>query len=90
MSLIDDINRDFPFQVTLALDDELTGVLDWLDARLGHGTCMSTCATRRSVTASAISATPPRSAGVSSSSARRVREPEAPGSASGKPEPYVE
>jgi len=36
MSLIDDINRDFPFQVTLALDDELTGVLDWLDARLGR------------------------------------------------------
>jgi hypothetical protein len=36
MSLIDDINRDFRFQVTLALDDELTGVLDWLDARLGR------------------------------------------------------
>jgi len=36
MSLIDDINRDFPFQVTLALDNELTGVLDWLDARLGR------------------------------------------------------
>jgi hypothetical protein len=35
MSLIDDINRDFPFQVTLSLDDELLGVLDWLDARLG-------------------------------------------------------
>ena len=36
MSLIHDINRDFPFQVTLALDDELCGVLDWLDARLGR------------------------------------------------------
>ena len=36
MSLIDDINRVFPFQVALALDDELTGVLDWLDARLGR------------------------------------------------------
>ena len=36
MSLIDDINRDFPFQVTLSLDDELVGVLDWLDVRLGR------------------------------------------------------
>lgn len=35
MSLIDDINRDFPFQVTLSLDDGLRGVLDWLDSRLG-------------------------------------------------------
>ena len=35
MSLVDDINRDFPFQVTLSLDGELLGVLDWLDARLG-------------------------------------------------------
>jgi len=80
MSLIDDINRDFPFQVTLALDDELTGVLDWLDARLGHGTCMSTCATRRSAIASAILAMHPRSAGASSTSGRRVRETEVLGS----------
>ena len=36
MSLIADINRDYPFQVTLSLDDELIGVLDWLDARLGR------------------------------------------------------
>ncbi len=36
MSLADDINRDFPFQVALSLDDELVGVLDWLDARLGR------------------------------------------------------
>lgn len=36
MSLIDEINRAFPFQVTLALDDKLAGVLDWLDARLGR------------------------------------------------------
>ena len=36
MSLIADINRDYPFQVTLSLDHELTGVLDWLDARLGR------------------------------------------------------
>jgi len=80
MSLIDDINRDFPFQVTLALDDELTGVLDWLDARLGHGTCMSTCATRRSAIASAILAMHPRSAGASATSGRRVRETEVLGS----------
>jgi hypothetical protein len=36
MALIDDINRDYPFQVKLSLDDELKGVLDWLDARLGR------------------------------------------------------
>lgn len=36
MSLIADINRDFPFQVTLSLDDRLDGVLDWLDVRLGR------------------------------------------------------
>lgn len=33
--LIDDINRDYPFQVTLSLEEEVKGVLDWLDARLG-------------------------------------------------------
>ena len=36
MALIDQINRDFPYQVSLSLDDRLDGVLDWLDARLGR------------------------------------------------------
>lgn len=36
MALIDDINRDYPYQVKLSLDDPLSGVLDWLDARLGR------------------------------------------------------
>ena len=36
MALIDDINRDYPYQVRLSLDDRLSGVLDWLDARLGR------------------------------------------------------
>lgn len=36
MALIDDINRDYPYQVRLSLDDRLDGVLDWLDARLGR------------------------------------------------------
>ena len=36
MGLIDDINRDFPYQVTIPLDDDLEGVLDWLDGRLGR------------------------------------------------------
>ena len=35
MALIDDINRDYPFQVRLSLDDRLEGVLDWLYGRLG-------------------------------------------------------
>jgi hypothetical protein len=36
MAIIDDINRDYPYQVTLSFDDDAAGVLDWLDARLGH------------------------------------------------------
>jgi hypothetical protein len=36
MGLRDDINREFPFQVSLSLDDKLEGVLDWLDDRLGR------------------------------------------------------
>ena len=36
MALIDDINRDYPYQVKLSLDDPLCGVLDWLDDRLGR------------------------------------------------------
>jgi hypothetical protein len=36
MALRDDINRDYPYQVTLPLDDKLVGVLDWLDDRLGR------------------------------------------------------
>ena len=36
MTLRDDINRDYPYQVTLSLDDKLVGVLDWLDDRLGR------------------------------------------------------
>ncbi len=36
MGVIDDIKREFPFQVTLSLDDEAVGILDWLDARLGR------------------------------------------------------
>ena len=36
MALIDQINRDYPYQVPLSLDDRLDGVLDWLDARLGR------------------------------------------------------
>lgn len=32
---IDDINRDFLYQVTLSLDEDATGILDWLDARIG-------------------------------------------------------
>ena len=36
MAIRDDINRDYPYQVSLALDDKLVGVLDWLDGRLGR------------------------------------------------------
>ena len=36
MGLRDDINRDFPFQIALSLDDQLKGVLDWLDERIGR------------------------------------------------------
>jgi hypothetical protein len=36
MAIIDDINRDFPYQVTLSFDDDAAGVLDWLDTRLGR------------------------------------------------------
>ena len=36
MALRDDINRDYPYQVTLSLGDKLVGVLDWLDERLGR------------------------------------------------------
>jgi hypothetical protein len=36
MALRDDINRDYPYQVALPLDDKLVGVLDWLDDRLGR------------------------------------------------------
>lgn len=36
MGLRDDINREFPFQVSLSLDDKLEGVLDWLDDRHGR------------------------------------------------------
>ena len=36
MSLRDDIDREFPFQIALSLDDGLKGVLDWLDERIGR------------------------------------------------------
>ena len=36
MALIDEINRAYPYQVRLSLDDGLDRVLDWLDARLGR------------------------------------------------------
>lgn len=36
MSLRDDINHAFPFQIALSLDDQLKGVLDWLDERIGR------------------------------------------------------
>jgi hypothetical protein len=36
MALKDEIDRDFPYQVPLSLDDKLVGVLDWLDERLGR------------------------------------------------------
>jgi hypothetical protein len=31
MSLIHEINRDFPYQVALSFDEEAAGVLEWLD-----------------------------------------------------------
>jgi len=36
MDVRDHINRDFPFQISLSLDDRLEGVLDWLDERIGR------------------------------------------------------
>lgn len=36
MSVIDGINRDYPFQVKLSLDDPVGGILDWLDDRIGR------------------------------------------------------
>jgi hypothetical protein len=36
MAIREDINRDYPYQVALPLDDKLVGVLDWLDERLGR------------------------------------------------------
>jgi hypothetical protein len=36
MGIREDINRDYPYQVALPLDDKLVGVLDWLDERLGR------------------------------------------------------
>ena len=32
MGLIDEINRNFPYQVPLSFDEEIAGVLEWLDA----------------------------------------------------------
>lgn len=34
--LIDKIHRDYPYQVTISLDAPATGILDWLDARIGR------------------------------------------------------
>jgi len=31
MSLINEINRDFPYQVALSFDEDAETVLDWLD-----------------------------------------------------------
>ncbi|MEA2880551.1 MAG: hypothetical protein QOF14_5747 [Hyphomicrobiales bacterium] len=36
MAIREDINRDYPYQVALPLDDKLVGVLNWLDERLGR------------------------------------------------------
>jgi hypothetical protein len=36
MGIREDIDRDYPYQVALPLDDKLVGVLDWLDERLGR------------------------------------------------------
>jgi hypothetical protein len=33
MSVIFEINRDFPYQVPLSFDEEAMDVLDWLDER---------------------------------------------------------
>ena len=35
MAIREEINRDYPYQVALSLDDKLAGVLDYLDERLG-------------------------------------------------------
>ena len=32
MSVMDEINRDFPYQVTMSFDEDVVGVLDWLEA----------------------------------------------------------
>jgi hypothetical protein len=66
MGLRDNINREFPFQVALSLDDKLDGVLDWRDDRIGAGTWMSISATTPSAIASAILPTPENSEGASS------------------------
>jgi hypothetical protein len=34
--VIDDINRNYPYQVKLSLDQPVSGILDWLDSRLGR------------------------------------------------------
>ena len=36
MALRDEIDRDYPHQVALSLNDKLVGVLDWLDERIGR------------------------------------------------------
>jgi hypothetical protein len=36
MAIREEINRDYPYQVALSLDDKLLGVLDYLDERLGR------------------------------------------------------
>jgi len=54
MSAILRINRDFPFQVALSLDDAVVDVLDWLlEGNPWNGTCLLTCRAIRSGTASA-------------------------------------
>jgi hypothetical protein len=32
MNVVDEINRDFPYQVALSFDEETARVLEWLDA----------------------------------------------------------
>ena len=36
MAIREEINRDYPYQVALSLDDKLVGVLDYLDELLGR------------------------------------------------------
>ena len=36
MSVLEQINRDFPYQVVLSLDDKVDGIPDWLDQRIGN------------------------------------------------------
>jgi hypothetical protein len=36
MSIIFEINRDYPYQVALVFDEAAMDVLDWLEVRLGH------------------------------------------------------